>query len=186
MQANPVSGENGLQGLGVDMLHWQNLQLVGHHGGVPGYENETELIPAQHVAWVVLSNTFDFGTYRANRVVVSSLFPDVAATPASASAEDPAITERFRQALSSLLEGKIDRSQYTAQVNAALTPDVLATTAAQLKSLGTIAKIAYLRSTKIAAGTLYSYRVTFSAGQTLTWQFVLDPSGKIAGIGSSG
>jgi CubicO group peptidase (beta-lactamase class C family) len=186
MQANPVSGENGMQGLGVDMMRSQNLQFVGHHGGVPGYETENELIPVEHVAWVVLSDTFDFGTPRADRVVVSTLFPNAAATQATASAEDPAITERFREALSSLLKGNIDRSQYTAQVNAALTPDLLARTAAQLKSLGRIANIAYLGSSKIATGTLYSYRVTFSAGQTLTWQFLLDPTGKIAGIGSSG
>ncbi len=186
MQANPLSSQNGMQGLGVDMVHWQNLQLVGHHGGVPGYETETELIPAQHVAWVVLSDAFDFGTYRVNRIVVGTLFPDLAAPATAASAEDSAITRRFRQALSSLLQGKLDRSQYTPQVNAMLTPEVLAQSAAQLKPLGTIAKIVYLGSSKIATGTLYNYNVTFSGGQTLTWQFVLDPSGKIAGLGSTG
>jgi hypothetical protein len=63
---------------------------------------------------------------------------------------------------------------------------VLAQTAAQLKPLGSIAKIQYLAATKTAAGTVYAYNVTFSGGQTMTWQFVLDPSGKIAGIGSGG
>ncbi len=186
MQANPLSSDNGMQGLGVDMVRWQSLQLVGHHGGVPGYETENELIPAQHVAWIVLSDAFDFGTYRANRVVVGTLFPNLATPVAQPNAEDRAVTERFRQALSSLLQGQIDRSQYTAQVNAALTPALLAQTAAQLKPLGTIAKIAYLGSDRTATGMRYSYNVTFSAGQTLTWQFVLDSTGKIAGIGSTG
>jgi CubicO group peptidase (beta-lactamase class C family) len=187
MQANEMPSPNGMQGLGVDTLQWGTLELVGHHGGLPGYETENQIIPARHMAFVVLSDAFDFGTYRARRVVMTAFFPqETAAAQANATPEDPAVTQRFHDALASLFAGTIDRSQYTAQVSAALTPAVLAQTAAQLKPLGSIAKIQYLAATKTAAGTVYAYNVTFSGGQTMTWQFVLDPSGKIAGIGSGG
>lgn len=120
--------------------------------------------------------------------MISSLFPNVVGPePSSASegrTEDQAVTERFREALNSLLEGKIDRSQYSDSANTALTPALLAQTATQLKSLGTVTKIVFLGFEKGAARTIYRYSVSFSSGQTLKWQFILDASDKISGIGS--
>lgn len=183
MQADGTPSDYGMQGLGVSVIDWHGMQLVGHHGGVPGYEADNETIPSQGLAWIVLSDAFDFPTARANGIVVSSLFPNLVG-PAVSNAEDRGVTERFRQALSSLFEGKVDRSQYSDTVNAALTPELLARTATQLKPLGTITKIVFLTSGKGATGTTYMYSVSFSSGQTSTWQFTLDASGKIAGIGS--
>lgn len=186
MQAAPVAGEEGLAGLGLFVAHWNSLVLVGHHGGVPGYEAENEMIPSRGVAWVVLSDAFDFGTNRANRVVLAALFPGLATPASTGQAEDPAITARFRQALSSLMLGKIDRTQYADKANAALSDAALAQAAAQLKPLGEISAIGYAGNTSGAGGTLYTYRVTYSTGQTLTWQFLIDPTGKIAAIYSTG
>jgi D-alanyl-D-alanine carboxypeptidase len=184
MQANVIPSDIGIQGLGVYVMQWHGLQLVGHHGGLPGFEAENETIPSRQLAWIVLSNAFDFGTYRANGIVVGSLFPNLVEPVAATTPEDQTVTKRFREALDSLFQGKIDRAQYTDSVNAILTPELLAQTAAQLKPLGAVAMIAFLGADKSAEGTIYRYSVTFSSGQTTTWQFVLDASGKIAGIGS--
>lgn len=185
MQLDVTPNDYGMQGLGVMVITWRGMQLVGHHGGVPGYETENETIPSQRLAWIVLSDAFDFGTYRANRIVISSLFPDSAGPAVPAAAEDRGVTERFREALSSLLKGKVDRSQYSDSANAALTPQLIAQTATQLKPLGEITKIVFLGSEKGAGDTIYSYSVSFSSGQTLTWQFILGADAKITGIGSA-
>ncbi len=187
MQTDVVPNGDVKQGLGVSVIPWHGVQFVGHHGGVPGYEVENETLPARQLAWIVLSDAFDFGTYRANRVVTSSLFPTLVPPADSTSEENHAIenhaiTERFREALVGFFQGKIDRSQYTDTVNAAVTPALLAKTAAILKPLGAIVKISFLGGNAGANGTIYRYSVAFSGGQTLTWQFVLDSSGKIAGI----
>lgn len=185
MRASPINTESAmsLQGLGIQMQSWRGLNLVGHHGGVPGFETQNELIPSADLAVVVLSDAFDFETPLANRVVLTALFPKLD-TPAAG--EDVAVTERFRAALTSLLRGEIDRSRYTAKVNADLTPALLAQTAEQMKPLGTVAKVTYLGKHAISGGTAYSYDVTFSGGQTMTWQFLLTPDGKVGRIGSSG
>ena len=184
MQANAIPNDFSTQGLGVFVTDWHGLQVVGHHGGVPGYEVENETIPARHLAWVVLSDAFDFGTSRANHIIVTALFPNLIETAAPRAPEDPAVTERFHKALDSLFVGKVDRSQYTDDVNTALTPQLLARTATQLKPLGGIVKIAFLGVAGSATRKAYSYSVTFADGQALTWQFILDANGKIAGIGS--
>jgi D-alanyl-D-alanine carboxypeptidase len=186
MQSDVVGAESGMQGLGVSVISWRGLHFVGHHGGLPGYEAENETIPTQRVAWVVLSNAFDFATPRANRVVLGALFPGLGVPAASTTPEDRGVTERFRKALGDLMQGTIDRSEYSESANAALTSQLLAETAAQLKSLGGVLKITFAGAAHGAAGTVYSYVVTFAGGQTLTWQFILNSSGKIAGIGSTG
>ena len=186
MQSDVVGADGAMQGLGVSVISWRALQFVGHHGGLPGYEAENEMIPKQGVAWVVLSNAFDFATSRANGIVLGALFPGLGVTVASATAEDSAVTERFREALDGLVQGKIDRSQYSDTASAALTPKLLAETASQLKSLGRVLKVAFVGAAHGTEGTVYSYAVTFSGGQTLTWQFILNSRGKIAGIGSAG
>ncbi len=186
MQSDVVGAENAMQGLGVSIISWRGLHFVGHHGGLPGYEAENETIPKQGVAWVVLSNAFDFATSRANGILLGVLFPALGVPVASTTPEDRAVTERFRKALGGLVHGTIDRSEYSDSANAALTPQRLADTAAQLKPLGGVLKIAFAGVARGAAGTVYSYVVTFSRGQTLTWQFILNSSGKIAGIGSAG
>ncbi len=84
------------------------------------------------------------------------------------------------------MQGTIDRSEYSDSANAALTPQMLAETAAQLKPLGSVLKIAFAGMAQGAVGTVFTYVVTFSGGQTLTWQFILNSRGKIAGIGSTG
>jgi len=153
-------------------------------GGVPGFEADNELIPAEGLAWIALSDSFSFSTSRISRVVLKASSPNVTETPAAKASEDLAVTQRFRMALSSLIHGKIDRTQYTDSVNAALTPTLLTKTAAQLNVFGLVVKVAFVSSSKNGPGTIYSYTVTFANGQTSTGQFVLDASGKIAGIGS--
>ncbi len=185
MQEDVVQSDLGRQGLGVNVISWQGLQLVEHHGGVPGFESENVTIPARRLAWIVLSNAFDFGTNRASAIVAGALFPNFAGPTPAPKPEDRAVTERFREALVSFFQGKVDRSQYTDAANAALTPELIAATATQLKPLGAVARIQFLGVNKAAAETVYSYRVTFTNGETLTWRFVLDANGKIAGIGAT-
>ncbi len=184
MQADVVPSDLGMQGLGVNVISWHGLQLVGHHGGLPGFESENVTVPTQRLAWIVLSNAFDFGTNRASGVVAGALFPTFTEPTAAPIPEDRAVTERFREALASFFQGKVDRSQYTGTANAALTPELIARTATQLKPLGAVAKIRFVGVDKLAGETVYSYSVTFTNGQTLTWRFVLDANGKIAGIGA--
>ena len=186
MQSDVVGADGAMQGLGVSVISWRALQFVGHHGGLPGYEAENEMIPKQGVAWVVLSNAFDFATSRANGIVLGALFPALGVTVALTTAEDSAVTERFREALDGLMQGKVDRSQYSDTASAALTPKLLAETASQLNRLGSVLKVAFVGAARGTEGTVYSYAVTFSGGQTLTWQFILNGRGKIAGIGSAG
>jgi D-alanyl-D-alanine carboxypeptidase len=184
MQTDVVPAMQYSQGLGVSVISSAGMTLVGHHGGVPGYETENETLPAQGIAWVVLSDAFDFGTYRSNRVVIGALFPSyvtnlVAVTKAT---ENRAVTRRFVDALAGLMRGSIDRKQYSDSANAALTPQLLQQSSAALDTLGDVTKVEFIGANVTSKTSLYEYKVTYSSGKSLTWSFVLDDQGKIADI----
>jgi D-alanyl-D-alanine carboxypeptidase len=183
MQADRVPSDFGAEGLGLQLSSWLGQSFAGHHGGLPGFEAENETMPAHQTGWVVLSNAFDFMTPKVNRLVFEALFP-MAATSNPQSPVDVAITHRFRSTLDALTSGVVDRTQLTDALNAALTPQLLSQTSVQLKSFGAITQVHFTGSSRAGALTTYQYSVSYSSGQTLTWHFILDDHGKIAGVGS--
>jgi CubicO group peptidase (beta-lactamase class C family) len=183
MQTDRVTSDIGGQGLGLQLVSSLGVSFVGHHGGLPGFEAENETIPSQQMGWVVLSNAFDFETSKANRIVFNELFP-MPATSSVQSPEDAAITQRFRATLAALTSGVVDRTQLSDAVNTALTPQVLAQTAAQLTSFGSITQVRLIGSSRTGSLTVYDYAVSYTKSATLTWHFIVDDHGKISGIGS--
>lgn len=182
MQMPRMTTQFGEQGLGVFLSHAMDYSLVGHHGGLPGYEADNEFDPHKRFAMVVLSNTFNFATGDAERVALLGALP-----PAVASAADLRVAAEFRTALESLLDGKVDRSRYTPEAAFALTPALVQATAVQLAPLGTISSVTFRRKTPgTDGGAMYYFDVRFSSGRAMLWQFGLTPKGLISAIGSSG
>ena len=108
--------------------------------------------------------------------------PAASASPASAQAADPAIIARAKEWLHRLQTGDIDRSQLTAKMNEALTPDVIKQISAKFGPLGDPQTFAPLGQQSVPGDmTAYVYRVTFKS-TTLNEVFVLDKDGKVAGV----
>jgi D-alanyl-D-alanine carboxypeptidase len=179
MQSDSVAtDEHFRQGLGLMMVDQGGLHFVGHHGGVPGFESDNEMVPSSGVAMTVLASAFNFNTGRVYQVILTAMFPTFRAPDAVANdgrKEDPAITTRFKDALNGLLTGAPDLDQYDQTARDALTPAAIAQVASQLKPLGTIANVLYVSHN--SAG--YRYRVVFSSGSALIWLLTLGDQGKI-------
>lgn len=185
--AVPTDAVTVSYGLGVMVVRSLGKEFVGHHGGVPGYAAENEMIPADRFAMIVLSDAFNFMTAAANNAIYGTIFGLMpVASNGPQLPEDRAVTARFEAALRGILSGSIDRSQFNAQTNAALTPAVVNAARTQLAPLGAIARVTYLGGQKLPSGALYSYRVVFANGSALTWNFGLDAAGKITTLGSGG
>lgn len=186
MQTTVFKGDGFLQGLGPVMNDRAGMQSVGHHGGLPGFEANNQMIPSQGVAWVVLGNAFDFRTSSADNIVLNALWPQQFPIVATVKIpEDKAMTARFRTALVSFTKGSVDRSQYTDEANAALTPAVLKQTAVLLSSYGSIQKIEFVGIERSGTKTVYKYKVTYPGGHVLTWEMGLDANNKIFAISGS-
>ena len=185
--AAPQFGSGVRYGLGLTLAPGAGMLFVGHHGGVPGFEAEDEMLPQQRFAVVVLSDAFDFHTSIANAAVLRQTIPSLlaAATPAATSAggvEDPAITAKLRVLFAGLQHGTVDRSSLTAAMNAALTAEALNASAGEFGPLGALQTLAF-RSRETDSGyAVYHYTATFASGQTLPLTISIDAAGMIGGL----
>ena len=171
-------------GLGFTLDDTLGKRVIGHHGGVPGFVSENEMVPSDGLAIVVLANASDFSTARANHNVIGTLYPGLF-PPAVVVAEDLAVTRRFREILESLVAGHIDHAQFSDAANAALTDTAVAGASAQLSALGAIASISYVDRQGSAGLRTFRYRVVF-AKATLVFSYVVTADGKTLAFVVSG
>ncbi len=94
---------------------------------------------------------------------------------------NPEITARAKEWLHRVQTGDLDRSQFDANMNAALTPELVQQAASKMAPLGEPLAFTFLRIVTSGELTVYIYTVTFKS-RALEEQFALDKDGKIAGI----
>lgn len=146
---------------------------VWHNGGTLGFSTSNEIYPgfAQYV--IALTNLQDGNADGIADATFDRLHPQLG--------EDPAVTARAKAVLAQFLAGTPDRSQLSARMNAAMTPQVIAAAKEQFAPLGA-ATTWIFRGKRVAAGmTTYAYRVTFSSGVQLNVYMSVDADGKISG-----
>ena len=190
--ARPASGfgEAGY-GYGVMTFAFGDRTLVGHHGGLPGFEADNEMIPRDGFAVVALGNAFDFATSGPDNLAFERYYPKqfaqsvVAAHAASAKPipdPNPALTRRFAAFLRGILAGKQLDPDLTPQMAGALTPSAIAKIDAELfAGLGALRRLTF-RDRFIADGyESYDYLASFADGY-MSLRFTLDRNGVLAGF----
>jgi D-alanyl-D-alanine carboxypeptidase len=151
---------------------------IWHNGGTFGFNASDQYFPNQHTRIVVLTNDAEGNADGLVGRVFDDLYPELAAAAAKPSAgEDPAYTARVKGVFQSLLAGKIDRSQFDAPANAALTDALISQASAQFAALGKPQGYAFKGCTAAAAGKVCKYSVTFPAA-TMILTVGNDPDGK--------
>ncbi len=114
---------------------------------------------------------------------VASASPATApvATPAPAPlVEDPAVTARALQIYSQMRAGKVDETLFTKQMQAAVTPELLAQNKPMFDSLGDPKELKLQAADKMDQGTNYTYLAIFPAAQFHITLFITT-EGKIGG-----
>jgi len=194
MTANGVHpGPDGrAYGFGMTLRPFGDARLIGHHGGLPGFEAIDEMIPTQRFGVVVLGNSFRFSTARIETPVLQSLLPAhyaafaaderVRASSVAASA-DPKVTATLRALITGLQHGTLDRSLLSAQMNAAFTADTVATAHAQFAKLGTLKTLLFRGKAVDGNYDVYEYSGTFANDpQLIPLRLVFGATRKIEGF----
>jgi CubicO group peptidase (beta-lactamase class C family) len=185
--AAPELGRGVRYGLGLRLFSTGGATFVGHHGGVPGFEADNELLPAERYALVVLSDAFDFLTPAANAAVNRETLPAIIAQEAKDNAtpsgpDDPVVTAKLRTFVTDLQRGTVDPAAVTAEVKAGFTPQVLTQLGEQLGAAGTLRTLTFKGKTSSQGLTAYRYNAAFAGGRTAVLTIVIDKDGKIAGF----
>jgi hypothetical protein len=105
--------------------------------------------------------------------------PAAPAAPA-ASLPSPEIAVRARAVFDANRAGKIDRSQYTDQMNGRIDDKTLASVSAQLVSLGDVKSFNQVRKITQGPTTVYVFRIDFVNGGEIEQAIGWNAAGKIA------
>lgn len=161
-----TDGKGSGYGLGVTVDQVRGHPRIQHGGAAVGYLADNRVYPADKAAVTVFVNA-DFGNAHnaiADRIEAMILGQD----PDTAAAR--AIFDQLRQ-------GKADRSRFTADFNAYLTPQVLADHRASLMPLGEPQSFVRLRPARMRGGfTSEVYEVRYP-GRKLTISLRAEPNG---------
>jgi hypothetical protein len=120
-------------------------------------------------------------TIVASPAPAASLSPATAATASAAPAVAPEITARAKEWLHRFQTGSVDRTQLDAEMNTALTPDLLRQVSQQLAPLGDPVTFVISGEQTTQGITAYIYKVSFKSS-SIYEVFGLDKNGKLAAI----
>lgn len=155
---------------------------VWHNGGTFGFSATNELYPSLDQALIILINTTAVDADTIATSEFDRLHPELAKSAnAPVAGENPAITARVKAIFAQLASGSVDRTQFTTQMNQALTPAVLASAKTQFGALGAPLRWTYRGSKASGDQTAYTYRVAFSSGVSFNVYVTVGADGKIAG-----
>ncbi len=155
-------------------------EFVWSNGETSGYRSMNALLPASHVAVIVLSNADSaHGGGITIPEEIGARILDILVPPTTARL-DNAIVARAKECLQRLASGHLDRSELTPSFDKYLSDDLIARE--NLAALGTLQTMVPISSSTEANGdTLYEFLVRYPRGQ-YHYQFELAPDGKIDGI----
>ncbi|MFY9737944.1 MAG: serine hydrolase domain-containing protein [Candidatus Cybelea sp.] len=179
----PAFGKGSWYGYGWVIDTADGHKRIWHNGGTFGFNAANLLFPRDGLAIVVLQNADTIAAAESTGTRIFEAFEPSAAqaADASASGEDPAITERVRDLLAQLESGTVDRTQLNATMNKRLTPQLLKAAATELAVLGVPQRLVFVGKATIGSGTLYTYRAVFSAA-TFNVKIGVDRFGKVIGF----
>jgi len=120
----------------------------------------------------------------ASRVFMRAEASDDAEPPApgpatAASTPSPEVAARARAVFETNRAGKIDRSQYTDEMNGYIDDKSLATASAQLTGLGEVKNFIQVRKITQGRTTVYVFRIDFVKGSTIEEAVGWNPAGKV-------
>jgi len=179
-EAKLVDGSPTHYGLGWLVDDVGGHPHVWHNGGTFGFHAVNATFPSDDEAIVILGNSTS-GFESAVSDIFTKTHADVLASlEAVVPGEDPAVTARAKEWLHRFETDDIDRSQLTATMSTALTPELTAAAQRQFAPLGVPQSLSFRGKLEDGTSTIYRYLATFPAG-TFVILIGIDTNGKISG-----
>lgn len=176
-------------GLGIMEFPFGTQTIAGHHGGLPGFEADDEMILKDGFAVITLGNDFLYPTSVALNSAVQTYYANDFAQAVqdahrarSADSEQPALTQRFTSFLNTMIHGQAPpANDLSPEMARALSQAAVSSIARQIASMGTFEKLEYVSADSNGPYRRYHYRAKFSSG-VQPMVFVLDANQKLAGF----
>lgn len=169
-------------GLGLFTRQFAGATIVGHHGGVPGYTADNEMVPGDGLAIVILDNGMA-PTDQALFSIVNAVYGPARVVSSALPPEDfPSALTLFEHFFAGLQSGSIDKSALTPAMITALNHDAVAKYASLFGAWGAIQQVSYQREIKSDGMTTYMVQLACVKGAHLIRFTVDDGTKKLAGF----
>jgi D-alanyl-D-alanine carboxypeptidase len=170
-----TDGRSSGYGCGQSINDRGSAVTLSHGGAVSGFVAQNTIIPSIKSALVVLSNSDFSPVGELNQQLLAKLLPKTGDVPAIAGLSAADAAKKF---LSELEQGRVDRSNLSADFDAYLTPEKIATAQKSLNALGPISnvRVTGLRERGGMEVAIIQFNVGSTAAQGLMYR---TPDGKL-------
>lgn len=135
---------------------------VHHDGGVPGFSCDYEKFPDDHLAVAVLANVGERDLRDVAIGVAALMIPELQPPPSPAIADnEPQVTERLREVIDELAQGKLAQGQFSEQLAGWLSGDLKNGFGENLRSLGPIQSLVLIGREAKDSDITYKYRLEY-------------------------
>ena len=174
-----ADGQGSQYGLGVQVGERDGHRLVFHSGEVGGFVAQNTILPDDKIAVAVLTNQEASGAAHA---IANALLPLLLHPATAAGATDEVATAAAEQQVRALLngaeQGKLDRLQFTPDLNFYFSKEAVADFQSSLKPLGPVTAV-HQTGAELRGGMRFrSFAVTLGAKQVTVTTYTM-PDGKL-------
>jgi D-alanyl-D-alanine carboxypeptidase len=151
-------------GFGLLIDTYDGQQRYWHNGATFGFKTVNVVYPRLDQQIIVLGNDVDVLVEGIASAIFSKLHPDLAAAANKAAVgEDKAITAQAKTLIRQFAAGHLERSQFTARMNATFPQKTVMEIKDEIAPLGYPTTFVYLGKRTAMGETVYSYLATFAA-----------------------
>ena len=157
-------------------------RIVEHSGAWQGFTTNISRYVDDKLTIIILDNQADFNPVKLSHQIAGIYNAELTPQPAKAIEDkEPAVTTQVKTLLETLAAGKADPNLFTTEAKAKFFPAAARELGEGIKELGALNKIELIRRLDQGEYRSYRYRLVFKE-TNLIFDYVLDKSGKIAGI----
>ena len=168
-------------GFGWQLATTNGIQCVEHGGGIHGFTTYIKRAPSKKLSVIVLINSDSADSNKIANDIIGIADSSLLVAVAKPIANDDSITKIAQAAITSLLEGHIDRASLTREFAKKVTPELEAGVKNDLGKLGKITKLAMTSTQTENRTTTRNYRITLGT-TPLSMVIVITKEGLIAGL----
>jgi CubicO group peptidase (beta-lactamase class C family) len=173
------SGKTFPYGFGWFIREQAGQPYYEHSGNLQGYSSHFLRFPSARVSVVVLANLSQADSWEIAHGVASLIRPDLKPPPDHPIEDhEPAVSQRFREVVDALREGKLKEDDFTADGRNAFNDDVLRANQETLSKLPPPRDFTLIGRLEIGDDVEYRYWVQFGPDKWLL-EAALDADGKI-------
>ncbi|HWT01253.1 MAG TPA: serine hydrolase domain-containing protein [Pyrinomonadaceae bacterium] len=155
-------GEETSYGLGWTVFNFRGHKIIGHGGNTIGFASQLSRFD-DGTSVILLCNMFrgDDAPFKLSFRLAGFFIPDFAIPARPIVDTDPQFTERLRQLLAGVAEGKVDAALFSPKLRGAFSQDAINAMKQEYAQFGPLKSLSLLESKADGANRLLMYRAAF-------------------------